>query len=86
MVKHRPQRTCVVCRSSDDKYNLIRLVRTPAGIEIDPGGKMEGRGAYLCRNLACWERAIHSDVLGKALKVTITDEDRERLYLAKPTS
>ena len=86
MVKHRPQRTCLVCRISDDKRNLTRLVRTPAGIKIDPGGKMDGRGAYLCSDVTCWERAIRTDVLGKALKVTITDEDRECLYLAKPTS
>ena len=46
---------------------------------VDPGGKMNGRGAYLCERPECWERAMNTDVLAKALKTTLTSEDRERL-------
>ena len=78
--KHIPHRTCVVCRTVDAKRALTRLVRTPdAGVQIDPTGKLPGRGAYLCDNPACWRRAAHDDVLGRALRTRLTDEEREKI-------
>lgn len=82
--KHIPMRTCVVCRTQDAKRTLVRIVRTESGIQIDPGGKLNGRGAYLCSGERCWERAITTDVLERALRTTLTAEDRDRLRLAKP--
>ncbi|MBL8164353.1 MAG: YlxR family protein [Anaerolineae bacterium] len=82
--RHVPMRTCVVCRDKTGKRILTRMVRTENGLMIDPTGKMNGRGAYLCERLACWERAISSDVLGKALRMSLNAEDRERLQQAKP--
>lgn len=58
-MKHVPLRTCVACRAVRAKRELIRIVRTPEGhICIDSIGKMNGRGAYLCRNRRCWQSAI----------------------------
>jgi hypothetical protein len=74
-----PIRTCVVCREKAGKRTLVRIVRTEHGIMVDPGGKMNGRGAYLCERPECWERAMNTDVLAKALKTMLTSEDRERL-------
>jgi hypothetical protein len=82
--KHVPQRTCAVCRQKRDKRLLTRVVGTATGIQIDRSGKMSGRGAYLCEQADCWERAIHSPVLGNALRVTLTNEDHARLQQAKP--
>lgn len=82
--KHVPLRTCVVCRDKTGKRQLVRVVRTDSGVQVDPTGKMNGRGAYLCERDACWQRAIGSDVLAKALRVTLTAEDRERLKQAQP--
>lgn len=82
--KHIPIRTCVVCREKDSKRALVRVVRTDQGLVVDPTGKRSGRGAYLCDDAACWERAVKSDVLAKALRVTLTETDRERLRLAQP--
>jgi hypothetical protein len=79
-----PTRTCVVCRTKDPKRSLIRLVRAADGVKIDPTGKANGRGAYLCEREGCWERAIVSDVLDHALRTTLTEVDRERLRQAKP--
>ncbi|MBE9474717.1 MAG: YlxR family protein, partial [Chloroflexi bacterium] len=45
--RHVPQRTCVGCREVHSKRSLVRVVRGPEGIFIDPTGKMAGRGAYL---------------------------------------
>ena len=84
--RHIPQRTCVVCRSTADKRTLTRLVRTPDGVQIDPTGKQNGRGAYLCDQRACWERALETDVLAKALRTTLTEADRERIRAAQPRS
>ncbi|MBN1564040.1 MAG: YlxR family protein [Anaerolineae bacterium] len=85
--KRQPQRTCVVCRATADKRSLVRVVRTPAdGVQIDLTGKQSGRGAYLCDQPACWDRALDSDVLDKALRTTLTESDRERIRLAHPQS
>ena len=80
-----PQRMCVVCRSTADKRSLTRLVRTPDdGVQLDPTGKRNGRGAYLCDQRACWERALTTDVLAKALRTTLTAADLERIQAAQP--
>lgn len=78
--KHIPQRTCVVCRETSAKRSLTRIVRTTdTGVQVDPTGKWNGRGAYLCSQLSCWQKAIRSDILEKALRTTLTDDDRGRL-------
>lgn len=81
---HTPQRTCVICRQKRDKRSLIRVVRTADGVQIDPTGKLEGRGAYLCENDACWERALQGQALGNALRMALSNEDRIRLQQARP--
>ena len=77
--KSVPQRMCVVCRSKVEKRRLTRFVRTSDGVFIDPTGKQNGRGAYVCDAVACRDRATTTDVLSKALKVELTDADRERI-------
>ena len=77
-------RTCVVCGIKDNKRKLIRLVRTDAGVVVDPSGKMNGRGAYLCGQESCWERAMNGNILNKALRISLTDADRERLHQSAP--
>lgn len=78
--KHVPQRTCVVCRDTCAKRALTRIVRTGEGtIEVDPTGRMNGRGAYLCDKETCWNRAVSTPVLGNALKTTLTHESLTRL-------
>ncbi len=77
-VKHIPQRTCVGCRTVLPKRQLIRLVRTANGVQVDSTGKLAGRGAYLHDRRACWERALKG-ALAHALKVDLSPEDRQRL-------
>lgn len=83
-LKRIPVRTCVVCRQKDGKRALVRLVRAADGVYVDPSGKANGRGAYLCSNRVCWQRALSGDVLAKALRTTLSDADRERLRQAMP--
>jgi len=68
--KHVPQRICVACRRADAKRALIRLVRDADGrVHIDPTGKRNGRGAYLCDDPECWNQAIRRHMLERALRV-----------------
>ena len=71
----------MACRETDAKRTLIRLVRTPEGaVEVDPTGKRNGRGAYLCNRMACWERGVDQRVLGRALRLErLTPENRDAL-------
>lgn len=77
-IKHVPQRTCVGCRETLAKRALIRVVRTPDGVRVDPSGKLAGRGAYLHDRRSCWERGMKGG-LAHALKVELTNQDREGL-------
>lgn len=77
-VKHIPQRTCVGCRQVMPKRTLIRIVRTPTGVQVDPSGKATGRGAYLHNVRSCWEHGLKG-TLAHALKTELTDRDRQYL-------
>lgn len=77
--KHVPQRTCVVCRQKYNKRDLTRLVRTPDGLLVDQSGKQEGRGAYICDSAECYQKATSTTILNKALRMSLSDEDRQRL-------
>ncbi|MCH7610580.1 MAG: YlxR family protein [Chloroflexi bacterium] len=76
--KHIPQRTCVGCREVLPKRSLIRIVRTPDGVRIDPTSKAPGRGAYLHDRRSCWERGLKGS-LSKALRVEIAADDHNEL-------
>ena len=78
-IKHKPQRTCVGCQKVDNKQNLVRIVRTPNGVILDPTGKVSGRGVYLHNDKECWEKGI-KDRIRHALKVDLTEEDKEYLH------
>ena len=77
-MKHIPQRTCVGCRETLSKRELMRIVRTPEGVIYDPTGKAKGRGAYLHDKQSCWERALKGS-LASALKTELTEHDRQDL-------
>lgn len=73
--KHVPIRTCIACREAGAKRGLTRIVRSPEGeVAIDPTSKRNGRGAYLCEKVACWDRALTTSLLARALNTEITPE------------
>lgn len=72
--KHIPQRTCIGCRQVQAKRSLIRVVRSPEGVRIDPDGKLAGRGAYLHDLHTCWQKGLDGR-LAHALKTQISAED-----------
>ena len=75
MMKKIPLRSCVVSKEKLPKKELIRVVRTPEGeVKIDETSKMNGRGAYLKKDIAVIEKAKKSKVLARHLEATIPDE------------
>jgi len=68
----------VGCRIVLPKRALIRLVRQPESVQVDPTGKLPGRGAYLHDRRDCWEKALRGS-LAHALKTTLTPADLDSL-------
>ena len=80
MQKKIPQRQCMGCRERKAKRELIRVVRSPEGnVSLDFGGKMNGRGAYICPNPECLKRVRKSRALERSLEVAIPEEVYDRL-------
>ena len=80
MEKKTPQRMCVVCRQMRDKSSLVRVVKSSDGtVSVDPTGKKNGRGAYVCRNAACVEKCSKSTVLSRTFDCTVDDSVFEEL-------
>ncbi len=80
MQKKIPQRQCMGCRERKAKREMIRVVRgTDGNVSLDFGGKMNGRGAYICPNPECLKKAQRSKALDRSLEVEIPAEVYERL-------
>src|SRR5258708_1620720 len=80
-----PTRTCVGCRTPKPKRELIRLVRQATGeVVVDPSGKLNGRGAYLCPDEACWTQAERRRGLERALSVQLDSAAWQNLLSSRP--
>ncbi len=80
MQKKIPMRICVACREKHPKKELLRVVRTTdSEILIDRTGRKNGRGAYLCGKIECFEKAVKTRALDRALDVHLSEEDHARL-------
>ena len=80
MQKKIPQRQCMGCRERKAKRDMIRVVRgTDGTVSLDFGGKMNGRGAYICPDAECLKKALRSKALDRSLEVTIPEDVIERL-------
>ena len=80
MQKKIPQRQCMDCRERKAKRELIRVVRGTDGVvSLDFGGKLNGRGAYLCPDPNCLKKAQKAKSLERSLEVPIPEEVYDRL-------
>ncbi len=82
MIKQKkiPQRKCIACQERDSKKGLTRIVKTKEGeIFLDPTGKANGRGAYICKDVECMKKAIKSKALNRAFKLDVPDTVYENL-------
>ncbi len=81
MIKKKvPLRKCTGCQQMKEKKELIRVVRTDENqYSIDLTGKMSGRGAYICKNVECLEKAFKSKGLERSFKSAIPKDIYEKL-------
>lgn len=76
MQKKVPMRMCVVCRQSKEKKDLVRVVKEEDGaLLVDEVGRMAGRGAYLCADEGCIDKAYGTKVLMKSLRTGLSEEN-----------
>ena len=79
-MKNVPQRMCISCREKKYKKELMRIVCNKNGeISVDIDGKLEGRGAYICKDINCLEKAIKTNCLERALKTKINKDFYNKL-------
>ena len=74
MEKKLPLRLCIGCNAMKNKKEMIRIVKNEEGINLDKTGKKNGRGAYLCDDMECLEKAIKSKGLERSFKMAISKE------------
>lgn len=80
VVKKIPQRQCIGCGEMKNKKEMIRVIKTPEdSILLDATGKKNGRGAYMCKSIECFAKAVKSKGLERSLKVNIPLEVYEEL-------
>ena len=72
--KKIPMRMCTGCREMKPKKELIRVVKTEDGIKLDLTGKLNGRGAYICKNKECLLKAQKSNALSRAFETNVSAE------------
>lgn len=79
-MKKIPVRMCMGCNEKKNKKELIRIVKNKNNeVFVDKIGKAEGRGAYICNNITCFEKVIKSKRLEKMLETAINKEVYENL-------
>ena len=67
-------RMCIACREMKDRTLLLRIVKTPTGeILRDTTGKMQGRGAYICKNIECLRKVRKTHGLDRNFKTSIPE-------------
>ena len=79
-LKHLPERTCIACRTTRCKRDLVRLACTDGLLEIDIKGKKPGRGVYLCPIRKCWDVALKGNRIEYGLRTRLSPEDRSLLF------
>ncbi len=77
--KQTKQRSCVGCKKKDDKFSFLRIVFDGNGLVIDDEKQsLEGRGCYLCKDEACFEKAVKRNAFNYRLKQKISRDEVER--------
>ena len=76
--KKIPMRQCCGCLEMKEKAQLVRVVKSPEGeISLDLTGRKNGRGAYICKNEDCFNKAIKKKSFFRAFGVDISEETRQ---------
>jgi predicted RNA-binding protein YlxR (DUF448 family) len=78
--RHIPERSCTACGRKLPKRGLVRIVKSADGqAVVDPTGKANGRGSYLCKTDKCWEQGVRRGSLERGLRSPLSAKDKEAL-------
>ena len=76
----KPERTCIACRSKGSKENFLKIVKNKNGaFAIERDVRLDGRGAYICKNKECYAKCIKTKALNRAFKTSVPIEIYEEL-------
>lgn len=79
-VKKVPLRKCTGCQEMKNKKEMMRILKTSEGeIILDTTGRKNGRGAYVCCSIECFEKAVKNKGLERSLKEKVPQETYENL-------
>ena len=80
MAKKIPMRQCIGCSEMKSKKEMMRILKTAEGtIVLDVTGKMNGRGAYLCKSDDCLKKARKNRGIERSFKMSIPAEVYDNL-------
>ncbi|WP_179496425.1 YlxR family protein [Leifsonia sp. AK011] len=68
-----PARTCLGCRSRDNRSALLRLVVREGHVVPDPSGSLDGRGAWVHPTLDCVDAADKRRAWSRAFRTAGLD-------------
>ena len=76
----KPERTCIACRTKGTKENFLKIVKNKNGdFAIERDVRLDGRGAYICKNIECIEKCRKTKALNRAFKTVVPAEIYEEL-------
>ena len=83
-MKNIPQRTCSVCRAQKNKNELLRIVKNKENImKVDETGKQPGRGAYICYDMECLEKALLDFLQNETDSLRLSEEYAAAIRIPK---
>lgn len=74
MSKHIPERTCVACRKKGEKKEFLKIVKSGETAVIDESGRLDGRGAYICKDADCIKKAIKTKAFNRSFKCNVDND------------
>ena len=75
-----PMRTCVGCRESKPKKDMIRICCYEGRLSVDVTGRAKGRGVYVCRDQECLEKVMKKKALARGFRMGFDDKALTAVY------
>jgi len=75
-----PMRTCIGCRESKPKKEMIRIACFEGALSVDVTGRAKGRGVYVCRDHECLDKLRKKGAIKRNFKMNFDDEVLDRIY------
>lgn len=71
---------CICCKAMKPKKEMLRVVKVnEKEFVLDETGKLNGRGAYICKDGNCMENSIKKKLLNKSYKQNVNQAVYDKL-------